>query len=98
MSRKIIFTVILIILILGTGFVWYYYLPKPTPSLETNGRQAVAAQPVGTRLIELRRLKTLELDVSILRDKSFGTLNYTGEVLPAEEVSAAGRVNPFLPF
>jgi len=98
MSRQIIFTAILIVLVLGTGFVWYYYLPELTLSLETNGPQAGATQPVGARLIELRRLKTLELDVSILKDKSFATLNYTGEVLPAEEVSATGRVNPFLPF
>lgn len=98
MSRQIIFTIILILLILGTGYVWYKYSPQFTQNLETDGQPATSKELAGARLVELRRLKTLELDVSILRDKSFGTLNYSGEVLPAEETGAVGRINPFLPF
>ena len=91
--RQIIFTIILIVLALGTGYLWYNFSSQPP--------QEEVAKPglSGTRLTELRRLKTLQLDVSILKDPLFVSLQHPLEILGTEVIQAqVGRVNPFLPF
>lgn len=96
MSRQIIFIIILTLLILGTGYVWYSYSP-PSPGPAGSEVESFRDREVGALLTELRRLKSLRLDVSVLKDGAFGALRHPDEILPSEEKSA-GRSNPFLPF
>lgn len=80
-----------IFLLLGAvGYLWLKYTPNPGDSNSVSGQ-------AGIRLIELRRLKTLKLDTSVLRDPFFSSLQIPPETTEQGKVSA-GRVNPFLPF
>jgi hypothetical protein len=91
--RQIIFTIILIILIAATGYLWYNSSPQ------SSTEEAIKPVLSGSRLTELRRLKTLQLDVSILKDPLFASLQHPLEILGTEVIQIqAGRVNPFLPF
>lgn len=93
--RQTIFTIIFVVLIVGIGYVWYNASPASTgPETET--------PPTGitsTRLAELQRLRTLQLDISILKDPIFNSLQSPIEVVgtPVTQVQS-GRVNPFAPF
>ncbi len=91
--KQIIFIVILAALILGTGYLWYNY------SSDKPAAEKIRPEFSRARLTELQRLKTLRLDVSILKDPLFGSLVSPSEILGTEATQIqAGRVNPFLPF
>lgn len=91
--KQIIFIVILLMLTFGTGYLWYSY-SSDKPAVEE-----VHPEFSGASLTELQRLKTLRLDVSILKDPIFGSLISPSEILGTEVTQIqAGRVNPFLPF
>lgn len=88
--RQTILSLLLIGLIVATGFVWQRYV-----------RQAPSAEPerspegLSMRLAEYRSLKNLRPDTSVLSDPFFQTLR-----APAQPVAppATGRANPFAPF
>ncbi len=92
--KQTILTVVLIVLLLAIGFVWYNYLRPPA-----EGGPAASVDTVidAARLEQYRGLKQLRLDVSIFSDPLFRLLE---EQTPSMGTAAvqAGRANPFAPF
>lgn len=89
MSKQNILIAIIVAALAGTGFLLFRNSgTPPTP----------AESAADSRLSDLHRLKTLQLDTSILQDPFFQSL----EVNPVETGRASdvatGRANPFLPF
>ncbi len=95
MNKQTILLLIFIGILGTTGFLWYRYAKTLPPS------QAVKAEDsFEARLSDLRRLKDLQLDVSLFRDPFFKTLQSSEDTV-GEKVKSqtkAGRENPFLPF
>lgn len=95
MNRQLILTIVLIAALGGTGYIWYQYsqttevIPKPEFSEKTDHLEE--------RLSELRRLKTLRIDTSIVEDPFFKSLGTPQEAINQPEVKS-GRPNPFLAF
>lgn len=94
MNKQTIILVVLVIAFGGTGFVWYRYLQTRTPAAEISPETRAAAED-SLNLSELRRLKTLQLDTSVLRDPFFRSLELPSAT-PAPEITP-GNPNPFLP-
>lgn len=91
--KQVIYIIIFAVLVLGTGYLWYNN-SNSTPDIGE-----VETGIAGARLTELRRLKTLQLDITVLKDPLFSALTNPSEALQTEvSQPAAGRVNPFLPF
>lgn len=90
--RQTIFSILFIVLIVATGFVWLRYVRTTSP----------AEQPVGTsaeendRLNQYRQLKNFKPDISILQDPRFQALTRPGAA--AATTTKGGRDNPFAPF
>lgn len=95
MSRQTIFILVFIIIVGSIAYVWYRY----TQSLPQQERVETGGS-FGTRLSELRRLKDLQLDVSLFQDTFFKSLQ-APETIAGEKIGGqtkTGRDNPFLPF
>lgn len=95
MTRQNILIVVLILALAGVGYFFFMGSEQNTPTVaETSNNVEVQFQE---RLTQLRRLKTLQFDTSVLRDPFFGSLATQGILIqPSSEVT--GRTNPFLPF
>lgn len=90
--KQTILTISLFLILAATGFVWYRAAPVEDESRPITGE-------AGVQLTELRRLKTLKLDTSVLRDPFFVSLQFPAEATGVEQGGvSAGRANPFLPF
>lgn len=94
MNRQTIMLIVLVIVFGISGFLWYRYLRTRAPATETTAETRAAAEGL-LDLTELRRLKTLQLDTSVLRDPFFRSLELPS-VTPAPEITP-GNPNPFLP-
>lgn len=93
MTRSNIFLIFFLILLLGTGYLWYQYSRTSLVSPEK------ASEDFEARLAQLRRLKTLKIDVAILEDPFFKSFRSISEVVAPEKVEVkTGRSNPFLPL
>lgn len=90
---KSIILLLTFIAVLGTiAFVWYRSgIGVPTPT-ET----AITARETEERLKNFKRLKDIELDTDIVRDRLFRSFESLS--LPPSGEPAIGRPNPFLPF
>ena len=89
--RQTILTVVLIVVILGTGFVWYTYIRKPASQGE-----ATVSPASDDRLEQYRQIENLKPDVSILSDPLFQALQRAKAISPPAVTT--GRQNPFAPF
>lgn len=90
--KQTIFLIFFFLILAVTGFVWYRSVPVEEESRQITGE-------TGVRLTELRRLKTLKLDTSVLRNPFFVSLQLPSETINIEQSRvSAGRANPFLPF
>lgn len=92
MNRQTISTIIFIISLVATAYVWYRY-KQYTP---LDDKKAEIRSDITTSLSELRRLREIKLDTSIFQDKFFQTLS-SPPSLPLQE-AIIGRQNPFTPF
>lgn len=94
MNRQTIILILVVILFGGIGFVWYRYLQTlpPEPEIPTETK---AATENALNLAELRRLKTLNLDTTILENPLFRSLETTAETFTPD--IAPGNINPFVP-
>lgn len=90
--KQTLFLIVFFLILVATGFIWYRSAPGQEGGVSPGGESEI-------RLTELRRLKTIQLDTSIIRDPFFGSLELPAEAAAAPEgATSAGRVNPFLPF
>lgn len=90
--KQTIFLIFFFLILAATGLVWYRSVPADKESIQATGE-------TGVRLTELRRLKTLKLDTSVLRNPFFVSLQLPAEAINIEQSSiSSGRVNPFFPF
>ncbi|QQG45675.1 MAG: hypothetical protein HYW89_02020 [Candidatus Sungiibacteriota bacterium] len=80
--------IVFIIIVAATGYLWF---GLSGPAVENAG-----GEEFSVRLAELRRLKNLQLDTSVLEDQFFRSLELPQET-PLPEVKI-GRINPFAPF
>lgn len=101
MSRQT-FIIIVIILVFGGAGLWFFYFQSSSstqnsPTAEENVSSSNPdMQRIEQELVDLRRLKDLQLDTSILKNQFLQSL----EALPVLHTSTStpGRANPFLPF
>ncbi len=93
-KRTNLLTIILILALGVTAYVWYSYL-------QSNPRQNISSSvKVGATdqqfLILLERLKTIQFDLTLFDDPLFENLQSAGP--PLELPLPKPRVNPFAPF
>lgn len=90
--RQTILTVLLIVLVVATVYVWYAYLRAPSEEI---GIQAGSV--TDDRLLQYRQLKDLKPDTSLFSDPLFQSLNrYRPPNVPP--ALPPGRLNPFSAF
>jgi len=94
---SIVKNIIIVLVIAGAGFFGYNYLTRADVSSDVLIQQDSAnTSKMGAEvLMALNQLKTLKLDASIFKDKTFISLRDFSKPLNPEPV---GRVNPFSPI
>ena len=97
MSKQTIFILIFIIIVAATGFLWYRYY-RQSPAVIA-GESEKTPEELEEELSRAKRLKGLQIDISVFQDKFFKSL----EVGTSTQFGVAlgekpGRPNPFLPF
>jgi len=92
MNRNNLFTIILIVLIGGIGYMWYSssQTPQDAPGAEE------AAATFTQSIAQLERLRTIDIDTTIFQDPVFVSLE--APPVPIEAPVTPGRTNPFLKF
>lgn len=107
MNKQNLITIVIIVLIAAAGFVIYQNLPENTEPVAVSGVQSQLS------LDDLRRLKIIQLDTSLLTDPLFTSLTLppkltefkvsvelltSGGANRATSTGGVGRLNPFLPL
>lgn len=91
MNQQSLVTVLFVVIIGATAYFWFQ---------GAGGQTAPEASPsvvaLEARLAELRHLKEIRFDTSVLQDKFFQSL--TGPIIPPLPDIKIGRSNPFIPF
>jgi hypothetical protein len=90
--RQTILSIILIVVILTTGFVWYRYIRQSAAGTPSQSQQSITDE----RLRQYRQLKNFNPDTSILSDPLFQSLH--GSASASSSPPATGRQNPFAPL
>ncbi len=91
MRRSTLFTIIFIAILGVIGYIWYGQWKSPAADT------GAAAQDDFTRtLAQVARLKNLNLDTSLFRERSFTDLE--APPIPPEPDITPGRPNPFAAF
>lgn len=105
MSKQTLIILIILVTLGGAG-IWFFYFqssgPTPATDAEIGASDAgnVSSDPdvqkIERELADLRRLKDLQLDTSILKNPFLQSL----EAFPVQNAGTTtpGRPNPFLPF
>ncbi len=94
MNRQTVLIIVFVLILAGVGVVWYRSSQTPATA-ETRA----VGEGTALRLEKLRRLKTVELDLTLLKDPFFRSLEIPERVVTsAAETPSLGRPNPFLPF
>ena len=88
MNKQTIFTIVLVLAIGVTGYLWYGYLQK-SPGESLNQNQ-------GTQLSRIGEFKNIHVDTSLFQDPLFLSLT-PPQIIPQPDVTP-GRSNPFAPF
>lgn len=85
-----LFLLLTLLIFVAIGYVLYRYAGTTTPVAEINEAE------FETRISQLRRLKNLQLDTSILEDKFFQNLPSPNDAVVTDP--PRGRINPFASF
>ncbi len=88
MSKQSIFSIVLLLVLGITGYLWYGYF-QSAPAQDTTQSQ-------NTSLTGIGRFNNIQLDTSLFQDPLFLSLTLP-PLIPQPDVTP-GRVNPFLPF
>jgi len=91
MRRSTLFTIIFIAILGVIGYMWYGYWQ--TPGADTG---AAAEEDFTRVLAQVARLKNLDLDTSLFRERSFTDLA-PPPISPEPDITA-GRPHPFAAF
>lgn len=106
MSKKNLI-ILIIVLVLGGMGIWFFYFQfsAPVPDQAANTDTALAqtwsnpaVQQIESELVDLRRLKNLHLDTSILQSPFLKSLEAPRTLPKDTGTTTPGRANPFLPF
>ena len=90
--RSIISILIVLLILGGGGFLWYQSRQTQNGATSVEEERARIEQ----RLQELRKLKNLTLDTSVLNDPVFNSLK---PIIPSDAAEPTyGRRNPFQAF
>lgn len=92
MDRNTLQLILIFVAIIIAGYYGFTYFKGGSADIEEN----VVLPELKARLEELRRVKTIKLDTSILQDSFFKSLTLP-KPIPQPEVKF-GRDNPFVPF
>ena len=100
MNRQALIIGVIVAVLIGTG-IWFFYFrsPAPAPEVTTVISSNSDVQRIEQELANLRRLKDLQIDTSILKNPFLQSL----EALSTPQTGTTthptpGRANPFLPF
>lgn len=91
--RKTILSVVLILTLVATGFVWFRYVRTPSASAPA----AELGVLENETLKKYRKLKNLNSDTSVLQNPFFQSLSRPGSDTPLVDIPR-GRANPFAAF
>ena len=93
MDRQTIILIVVLLVLGGGGYLWYQ--SRQTVSSEISEIDTAIVK-LEARMAEIRQLKTITLDTSVLSDPFFTSLrDITGATT---SVAEPGRNNPFAPF
>ena len=92
MDLQRILLIILILMALGGGY--YYYQGSYAPSTAARGSSVVA--DLNARMNDIRRIASVDLDISILDNAFFSSLRII--TATTSQAVIPGRTNPFLPY
>lgn len=111
MSRKTLIIIVVVVVFGGAG-LWFFYFQSSPPTDTTATEQTVSSsnpdvQRIEQELTDLRRLKDLQLDTSILKNPFLQSLeparippppSFQNNGSSTPLYTTPGRPNPFLPF
>ena len=103
MSRQNLIILIIVLVFAGAG-IWFFYFQSSSPAADqaADTSSDPDVQHVEQELVNLRRLKDLRLDTSILQNPFLKSLEVPRTISQKTGTSTAyatpGRSNPFLPF
>lgn len=89
MDRQSIMTIIFFVILVAIGFVWFQFGRSPAPTSAPTDQMP--------ELSDVRRLREVKLDLSILKDARFTSLEEFSVGIDLTGL-VAGRKNPFLPY
>jgi hypothetical protein len=96
MSRQNILSVIFVLALAGAGYLIFSSFRSSPLENETVLSASSEENDLALTLESLRRLKSIQLDVSVFEDAFFRSLVVPPE--PADPDIQSGRENPFVPF
>ena len=91
MNQQGILTILFIIIVAVTGYFWFQPIDNQATRVTNQ-----SVQDLEDRLTELRHLKDIRFDTSVLKDKFFESLSLP--IIPPPPDIKIGRANPFIPF
>lgn len=92
MRRSTLFAIIFIAILGVIGYIWYGYWQTPVAGTE----ESVTEDDFTRTLAQVARLKNLNLDTSLFRERAFTDLE--SPQIPPEPDITPGRPNPFAAF
>ncbi len=104
MSRQTL-SIIVVILVFGGAGLWFFYFQSLPDESAATGQGIISSNPdvqrIEQELTDLRRLKDLQIDTSILKNPFLQALEPSRvptQSIGATTTTTSGRTNPFLPF
>jgi hypothetical protein len=91
MNKQTILSILLIILLAAIGYVWFQFGGTTSPLDGQENQEALA------NFTDLRRLKEIQFDTSILQDPRFQILEEFSRGVDISGITP-GRANPFVSF
>ena len=99
MNRQTLIIATIVVALIGAGTWFFYFRPSSPAAEDTTVSSSPDVQRIEQELANLRRLKDLHIDTSILKNPFLQSL----EALSTPQTGTTthptpGRANPFLPF
>lgn len=105
MSRQTLIIIMVIVAFGGAGLWFFYFQSSSTEEIAAMEQRVASSNPdirrIEQELSDLRRLKDLELDTSILKNQFLQSLEaprISPQSTGTSTITTSGRSNPFLPL